>query len=198
MRMTTGKTLYLSAICCGGLLMAGCVMNEKYEAEKARALNFQRLLAQEEKRTGELDAELKRLKRETPELDARNRELTAQLDAVREQMGRIQDESAALREAAALKAKEELHRSLQPKSRPPSAPKASVPKNEKADMNDMFRNDLMMKGEVGAPLLHEVKPGETLFSLARQYGVEVKQIKEWNRLRDNLIEVGRKLVVGYP
>ena len=35
-------------------------MAEKYDAEKARSLNFQRLLAQEEKRTGELDSEVKR------------------------------------------------------------------------------------------------------------------------------------------
>ncbi len=102
MGMTTGKTFYLSAVCCGSLLLVGCVMSEKYEAEKARALNFQRLLAQEEKRTGEMDAEMKRLKREMPELEARNRELTAQLDAVREQMARLQEETEALREAAAL------------------------------------------------------------------------------------------------
>jgi LysM repeat protein len=177
--------------------MTGCVMNEKYEAEKARALNFQRLLAQEEKRTGELDSELKRLKRETPELQARNRELSVQLDAVREQMANIQEESAALRETAALKAKEELHRSLQPKSKIPTPPKGSLPKPDRGLDSDLFRSDPMMKGEFGAPLLHEVKPGETLFGLARQYDVEVKQLKEWNHLRDNLIEVGRKLVVGY-
>ena len=49
-------------IICGGLLLSGCVMAEKYDAEKARSLNFQRLLAQEEKRTGELDSEAKRSK----------------------------------------------------------------------------------------------------------------------------------------
>ena len=200
--MMLGKTWYL-LVCCGAIFMTGCVMNEKYEAEKARALNFQRLLAQEEKRTGELDSELKRLKRETPELQAKNRELSAQLDAVREQMARIQEESVALRETAALKAKEELHRSLQPKSKIPTPPKGSLPKPERSLDNDLFRsdsmikNDPMMKGDLGAPLLHEVKPGETLFGLARQYNVEVKQIKEWNHLRDSLIEVGRKLVVGY-
>ena len=47
-------------IICGGLLLSGCVMAEKYDAEKARSLNFQRLRAQEEKRTGELDSEVKR------------------------------------------------------------------------------------------------------------------------------------------
>jgi LysM repeat protein len=191
MGMTTGKTFYLSAVCCGNLLLVGCVMSEKYEAEKARALNFQRLLAQEEKRTGEMDAEMKRLKREMPELEARNRELTAQLDAVREQMARLQEETEALREAAALQAKEDLHRSLQPKAKAPSASKGSTRKP------DAPRKDMAIKSDLGAPLLHEVKPGETLFGLARQYGVDAKQIKEWNHLQDNLIEIGQKLVVGY-
>jgi outer membrane murein-binding lipoprotein Lpp len=206
--MMTGKALTLSAVCCGSILLAGCVMNEKYEAEKARALNFQRLLAQEEKRTGELDAELKRLKRDTPELEARNRELTAQLNAVREQMARIQEETAALRETAALKAREELHRSLQPKSPPKSKP--ALPKSgvERPDM--ALNPDLAMIPDIsmtdgtevrgvttGAPVMHAVKPGDTLFRLSRQYGVDVKQLKEWNELQSNVIEIGQKLVVGY-
>ena len=76
------------ALICGGLCLSGCVLSEKYEAEKARSLNFQRLLAQEEKRTGELDNEVKRTKRELAEYETRNRELTAQVQAVREQMSR--------------------------------------------------------------------------------------------------------------
>jgi LysM repeat protein len=55
----------------------------------------------------------------------------------------------------------------------------------------------MGKGAMGTPLIHEVKPGETLFRLSRQYRVDVKQIKNWNNLRDNMIEVGQKLIVGY-
>src|SRR5437762_5210313 len=93
------------SIICGGLLLSGCVMAEKYDAEKARSLNFQRLLAQEEKRTGELDSELKRVTRDAAEHEGRNRELEAQLKAVREQLAGIQEETDALREAAALMAK---------------------------------------------------------------------------------------------
>ena len=84
-------------IICGGLLLGGCVMAEKYDAEKARSLNFQRLLAQEEKRTGELDSEAKRSKRELMEYEARNRELTAQMQAVQEQMAQVQEEAEAIR-----------------------------------------------------------------------------------------------------
>ena len=88
MRISNG--FHLLTVCLGGLVLAGCVMTEKYDAEKARSLNFQRLLAQEEKRTGELDSELKRVTRDAAEHEGRNRELEAQLKAVREQLAGIE------------------------------------------------------------------------------------------------------------
>src|SRR5207249_2807015 len=123
--MTISKQVSLSTVVLGTFLLTGCVMTEKYEAEKARGLNFQRLLAQEEKRTGELDSELKRVKREASEMEARNRELTAQVQAVREQMARVQEEADALREATTLekKAREDLGRAPHPASKPRRAEK---------------------------------------------------------------------------
>jgi LysM repeat protein len=199
--MKMGVLLALYLVCGISVVSSGCVMKEQYEAEKNRALNFQRLLAQEEKRTGELDAEAKRLKRDLPELEAKNRELTAQLQAVREQASRIKEESEALRESAAMKAKEEMNRSLDPK--PKSRAKA-VPKGNPAPPVDplgLEQSSAPMATfpdmEKGSPIYHHVKPGDTLFRVARQYGVQVDHIKEWNHLRDTLIEVGQKLIVGY-
>jgi len=180
-----------------GLLLTGCVMTEKYEAEKARSLNFQRLLAQEEKRSSELDAELKRVTREAAEHEARNRELEAQLKAVREQLAGIQEETDALREAAAL-----MERSRDDVRR--SRPSAVRPRRvEKATATDQGAPTLeapkatATTGETGSPVYHEVQPGETLFRLSRRHGVDVEQIKKWNSLSDDLIEVGQKLIVGY-
>ncbi|MEM7574273.1 MAG: LysM peptidoglycan-binding domain-containing protein [Bacteroidota bacterium] len=48
---------------------------------------------------------------------------------------------------------------------------------------------------VEAPL-HTVARGETLYGLSRQYGVSVDQIKEWNNLNNNMINVGQPLRVG--
>jgi len=47
---------------------------------------------------------------------------------------------------------------------------------------------------------HTVKKGETLFSIAKQYNVEVQQLKEWNNIQDNELEVGQTLIVkkGQP
>ena len=175
----------------------GCVMREQYDAEKNRALNFQRLLAQEEKRTGELDAEVRRLKRDVPDLEAKNRELTAQVQAVREQMGRVQEENSALREAAALTARDEATtQESKAKASRKAAPKAAKPASEPAAPPIPLEPDGKASVALSGAVYHEVKPGETLFRLSRQYGVQVDKIKEWNHLNDNIIEVGQKLIVG--
>ena len=179
------------AIGCSSLLLAGCVMSEKYEAEKARSLNFQRLLAQEEKRTGELDAELKRVKRDASELEARNRETTAQVQAVREQLASIQEEAAAARENEAMRGQIKggsKSKKAKQKAKPEAvaavpAPAAAEPASAPAE---------------GAPSVHVVQSGETVFRIARQYGVSVQQIRKWNNLKNDVIEVGQQLVVAQP
>lgn len=191
----------------GGLVLSGCVLSEKYDAEKARSLNFQRLLAQEEKRTSELDSEVKRTKRELSEYEARNRELTAQVQAVREQMSRVQEEAEAMKEAALLerKAKTDVKRSSAPPARQ-TKPEASL---EDTDFSGAFTGmpsdtkeavesasaDTTPEAKAGG-MVHVVKPGETLYRISRRYGVTVDKIKKWNKLPDEIIEVGQKLIVG--
>src|SRR5918995_2147254 len=80
------------ALICGGLCLSGCVLSEKFEAEKARALNFQRLLAQEEKRTGELNVKYQDTQRQVGSLQSQNRDLNAELEALRDQLNRSHDE----------------------------------------------------------------------------------------------------------
>ena len=64
-RWLCSRTISLSIICLlGNGILVGCVSSGKYEGEKARALNFQRLLAQEEKRTGELSSQIQETKRQ--------------------------------------------------------------------------------------------------------------------------------------
>ncbi|MBI3357262.1 MAG: hypothetical protein HY038_10920, partial [Nitrospirae bacterium] len=104
-RISKKILLGMAVICCGPLVSGCVVLEEKYNAEKARSLNFQRLLAQEEKRTAELDSEVKRTKNELAEFEARNRELSAQVQSAREQMGRLQEEAEAIKESALLERK---------------------------------------------------------------------------------------------
>lgn len=186
----------------GALMLSGCVLSEKYEAEKARSLNFQRLLAQEEKRTGELDNEVKRTKRELAEYETRNRELTAQVQAVREQLARTQEENEAIKEASVLerKAKADMKRSAPAVKAPPVESSPSITEllgTTPAAQPDSSppASEMQMDSKTGSSI-HVVKPGETLYRISRRYGVKVDTLRKWNKLPDDIIEVGQKLIVG--
>ena len=43
---------------------------------------------------------------------------------------------------------------------------------------------------------HIVDRGETLGSIARKYDVSISDIKDWNKLEDNNVQLGAKLIVG--
>jgi len=203
---TLGRIALGLVILCGGPLLSGCVvLEEKYNAEKARSLNFQRLLAQEEKRTAELDSEVKRTKKELTEFEARNRELSAQVQSAREQMGRLQEEAEAVKESALLerKAMEDLRKGS------PKAKKAAPAPDMLSDLSGLqadLPKDLTAKDSLLSPDLapapkssasiHVVKPGETLFRISRRYGIDVDKLKKMNKLPDDIIEVGQKLQVG--
>ena len=46
-------------------------------------------------------------------------------------------------------------------------------------------------------VVHTVKKGETLYRIAKQHGVSVEQIKQFNRLGSNTIDIGQELIVRY-
>ena len=46
-----------------------------------------------------------------------------------------------------------------------------------------------------AQTTHTVEKGETLFSIAQQYGIEVEQLKQWNNIRADQLAVGQSLVI---
>lgn len=187
-------------------MVGGCVvLEEKYNAEKARSLNFQRLLAQEEKRSLELESEVKRTKIELADFEARNRELAAQVQTVREQMTRIQEETEAIKEAAVLerKAMEDIRKSGPAVAKPKKpvesfealdevVTKSSSPPKAREVEGGMESASATKSG----PTLHVVKPGETLFRISRRYGIEVEKLMKMNKLPDDIIEVGQKLIVG--
>ena len=46
-----------------------------------------------------------------------------------------------------------------------------------------------------ARLVHRVKRGETLASIARIYQTSIASLKQWNRLRSNSLRVGQPLTI---
>ncbi|MBX2947316.1 MAG: LysM peptidoglycan-binding domain-containing protein [Cyclobacteriaceae bacterium] len=47
-------------------------------------------------------------------------------------------------------------------------------------------------------LVHTVAEKETLFSISRQYGVTVQQLKEWNNLTTEALHIGQTLFLTHP
>jgi membrane-bound lytic murein transglycosylase D len=44
-------------------------------------------------------------------------------------------------------------------------------------------------------VVHRVRRGETLWSIARRYGVSVAQVRDWNDRRGSAIRAGERLVI---
>ncbi|NEM98385.1 DPBB and LysM peptidoglycan-binding domain-containing protein [Pontibacter burrus] len=44
--------------------------------------------------------------------------------------------------------------------------------------------------------IHKVEPKQTLYSISRMHGITVDNLKAWNKLADNNIEIGAELIVG--
>jgi membrane-bound lytic murein transglycosylase D len=45
-------------------------------------------------------------------------------------------------------------------------------------------------------IVHRVKSGETLFSIAQKYNTSVTAVRQSNRLRGNTIKVGQRLTIA--
>ncbi len=97
--MVGGKATILLLLPAVVLGLAGCVTKENYNSQVLRTNNFQRLLAEEEKRGVELSTEIAKLKDEKAGLEAKNKALAAQLSDAKaqvvrslEEVGRLQDE----------------------------------------------------------------------------------------------------------
>lgn len=82
--------------------------------------------------------------------------------------------------------------------------KASV--GEIVQENESLKGGLKIGQEIRIPfvekaklpedaVLHNIIPGETLFSVSKKYGVSVDDLKEWNDLKGNDLSVGQDLVI---
>jgi hypothetical protein len=120
-------------------------------------------------------------------------------------MARVQEEAEAMKESALLerKAKADMKRKLTPMRKAlPGEPisdavdlSASAP-GMAPGVSAVPRPTDSLLGGVGLPAVHVVRPGETLYRISRRYGVPVDKVRKWNKLPDDIIEVGQKLIVG--
>ena len=45
-------------------------------------------------------------------------------------------------------------------------------------------------------VIHRVAQGETLYFLSRKFNVSVENLKKWNNLMDNNIDIGQELIIS--
>ena len=62
----------------------------------------------------------------------------------------------------------------------------------------MFFLSINVFGQVAMNKTHKVKTNETLFSIAQEYNVSVRDLKKWNHLKNNTISIGQELIVAPP
>jgi len=195
----TRLSVYWGTLCLlsSVALLSGCVSLGKYEAEKARALNFQRLLAQEEKRADELKAQLEEAKGQVETLETQNRDATGELEALRSKTPSPQ-EDAAPGDVPAPSSDLEMSQDDEPLSEESLADfglsDLSFDETDFADVG----GEAPETGAIGEPTYHTVVQGETLYRISRKYGVTVRQLKLWNKLSNNNILIGQRLIVSQP
>lgn len=86
----------------------------------------------------------------------------------------------------------------------PAKAKLNDPRFQKNYIDSKAEGDNTVKKEVKVDELpdnskkkkHKVASGETLFSISKKHSISVDQIKKWNGLSNNTIEIGQMLVVG--
>ena len=217
----TGKVACPLFLLCIALGLSGCVTKENYNAQVLRTNNFQRLLAEEEKRSAELMAEIARLKDEKASLEAKNKMLTAQLNDAKaqvvrslEEVGHLQDEVKQARggfsSAPVLRGP-----SQEPPDRLSELQAAPAEKSEKKVEKKKGKATAQVKVQKLTPppaqpqartaaapdesffRYHEVKKGETLHSIAKRYKTDAQTLRELNDMGSSAaVRPGERLIVG--
>ncbi len=73
----------------------------------------------------------------------------------------------------------------------PVSAETNVPKNIPATAPAVKVN------ENGNPVYHKVTQGEGLYGISRNYNVTIDQIKKWNNLSSDVLELDQNLIVGF-
>lgn len=137
---STGLMFHIGILCLlGTVLSAGCVSSEKLKAEKVRGLNFQRLLAQEEKRTNALNAQLAQKDKEIDELNTRLKETKAKIGGLELQNRNLRAELNALRKQSVLLQEQKSAPDSPGLSQDPDTTKDSPP--SEPSLSDPFMSD---------------------------------------------------------
>jgi LysM repeat protein len=82
-------------------------------------------------------------------------------------------------------------------SRSPWLPGQGIKKQDELAYYKHINQNKRQAFSADSSIVHQVKKGETLYSIAHKYDVTVDEIKRWNHLTGNTIQIGEKLKI-YP
>lgn len=57
--------------------------------------------------------------------------------------------------------------------------------------------EIPVKDKYKTPVKHTVGQGETLFSISKRFNVKMDDIRTWNAMEDNNLQLGQDLIIGY-
>ncbi|MDQ6762846.1 MAG: LysM peptidoglycan-binding domain-containing protein, partial [Bacteroidota bacterium] len=74
--------------------------------------------------------------------------------------------------------------------------KAISNSNYQASNINYTEQPIKPKASTVQPAYHEVQAKEGLYSIAKKYGVTVSQLKEWNSLSNDNLQIGQQLIIS--
>ncbi|HET7038351.1 MAG TPA: LysM peptidoglycan-binding domain-containing protein, partial [Gemmatimonadales bacterium] len=74
----------------------------------------------------------------------------------------------------------------------------TVPLSSAAQREARVRRAPTAAPAVGGATYHTVRAGDSLWVISRRYGVPVADLRSWNGLSDDMLQIGRRLRVAAP
>lgn len=65
-----------------------------------------------------------------------------------------------------------------------------------SNLNSTPSHNLDNINNVSGPITYEVQAKDGLYGIAKKFGVTVNQIKEWNNLKNNQLQIGQQLIIN--
>ena len=65
-------------------------------------------------------------------------------------------------------------------------------------VNEVAVQEAVKETAVAKSVVHTVKKGDTLYSLARQYDCSVSDIRKWNPKMSDAIKIGERIMISAP
>ena len=110
-------------------------------------------------------------------------------------LSQLSNRVAALQDRLDAMAVEKKISSLEKKAQVKASPRQKPSASEKAKSKEPEKKADKKKAPQRSKQTYTVRRGDTLFTVAQRYKVTMRDLKQWNNLKGNMLMVGQKLVI---